>query len=68
MVAAAIAVNSTAGVAGAVVVTNGAIMSTVGKSALSSGLPVGWSSAVDPASRLTYYYQPATGVTQWQKP
>ena len=31
-------------------------------------LPAGWESGVDPASGVTYYCNPARGVTQWEFP
>ncbi len=32
------------------------------------GLPAGWSSADDPTSKKTYYYNAASVVSQWDKP
>ena len=36
--------------------------------AASRPLPAGWESGVDPASGVTYYCNPARGVTQWEFP
>jgi len=33
-----------------------------------TGLPVGWKSAVDPTSGQTYYYNSVAGITQWEPP
>lgn len=33
-----------------------------------SALPVGWFEAKDPASGLSYYYNPSTGERTWEKP
>ena len=33
-----------------------------------SDLPPGWQEAKDPATGVTYYFNPSTGETQWTKP
>lgn len=33
-----------------------------------SGMPAGWTAALDPASGRTYYVNAATGASQWDPP
>ena len=38
------------------------------RAGVAGALPPGWQSGVDPSTGVTYYCNPSTNTTQWERP